>query len=46
MGFRHLYPINDSSRYKYGHEYHRPLEQEKISTKSVLNKGYILKTKP
>jgi hypothetical protein len=36
MGFHHLHPPNDSPRHQYGYEYHRPLEQEKISTESVL----------
>ena len=42
MGFHHFHPADDSTRHPHGHEYHRPLEQEKISTKSVLIRGWGL----
>ena len=39
MGFRPLHAPDDSPRHQYGHEHHRPLEQEKISTKSILSRS-------
>ncbi len=36
VGIRYFYSRNDSHCHKHGHEHHCPLEQEKISTKSIL----------
>jgi hypothetical protein len=39
MGSRHFYPLNACPRRPNGNEYHSTLEQEKISTKSILRLG-------
>lgn len=40
MGIRHIYTRNDCHCHPHGHEYHRPLEQEKTYRKSILSSRY------
>jgi hypothetical protein len=36
MGSHHFHPLDARPRHPNGNEHHSPLEQEKISTKSIL----------